>query len=181
MDSEPMLRSEVTAKAVVRNVVAVVTAPLLPGPVVGLPASRAMILPGTLSDTVLLPHVIWLFLAPLDLSMLLVMWLSPLLRVLLLLPVSVGLLLSSILPLPVLVLPLLLNMFLLLVLALVLRLLRSLLVRLPLLSSLPGVRLGLLVLAWLLVGVVLLFAVLLPLRVRRSCDSENQRQNCCAD
>lgn len=54
-----MIRSEITAKAVVRNPIAVIAAALLPGAVVRLPVPCPMILPGSLLDMLLCPALLW--------------------------------------------------------------------------------------------------------------------------
>ena len=51
MNSEPMLWPKVATEPGLRNAIAVVAATLLPGTVVRLPASGAMLLPGAALDT----------------------------------------------------------------------------------------------------------------------------------
>src|SRR5229473_2622460 len=195
LDSEAMVRSKVSAVPVVRDAVAPVAAPLLPGAVVGLPILRAMLLPCALLDTLLFRSAL-LLVVPLSLLLLLPVLVLPLLllSLLLLLVLILPLLLLSLLLLLVLVLPLLLlSMLLLLVLVLPLLLLSMLLLLaliLPLLLLsmllLLVVRplllmlrfgLGLLVFALLLLGMILLFALLLLLCADRSSDSEKEGQN----
>ena len=144
-----------------------------------------MLLPGALLDSLLFLSALGLFIAPLLLSMLLLPVLVLLLLSMLLLSVLVLLLLGMLL-LPVLVL--LLGMLLLPVLILLLGMLLLfvlVLLLLPLsllwLLSILLFGLGLFVLALLLFGMVLLFALLPLLCIRRSGDSEKQRQNGCAD
>ncbi len=60
MDSESMLRAEITAKAIVRDAVACIATALAPGAMIRLPVRGPMLLPGSLL-VVLLPKV-----APLD-------------------------------------------------------------------------------------------------------------------
>ena len=165
LDSEAMVRSKVSAVPVVRDAVAPVAAPLLPGAVVGLPILRAMLLPCALLDTLLFRSAL-LLVVPLSLLLLLPVLVLPLLllSLLLLLVLILPLLLLSLLLLLVLVLPLLLLSMLLL------------LVVLPLLLMLRF-GLGLLVFALLLLGMILLFALLLLLCADRSSDSEKEGQN----
>src|SRR5229473_973212 len=99
LDSEAMVRSKVSAVPVVRDAVAPVAAPLLPGAVVGLPILRAMLLPCALLDTLLFRSLLLLLVLILPLL---------LLSLLLLLVLVLPLLLLSMLLLLVLILPLLL-------------------------------------------------------------------------
>ncbi len=144
-----------------------------------------MLLPGTPLDALLFLRALGPFIAPLALG---VLWLPilvlplPLLSVLgMLLPLlRLALLLSMLLfvlgfALALLVLILVLPLLLLSALGLLV-----LLFWLTLLLSMLRFGLGFLVLALLLLGMVLLFALLLVLCVRRSSDSEKQRQNGCA-
>ncbi len=159
-----------------------------------------MLLPGSLLDTLLFVRALGTLIASLLLGVLLLVVLALtllLLGVLLLVVLALTLLLLSLLLL--LCVPLLLCVLLLLcglllvVLVLTLLLLRMLLLsRLLLLSGLLWLLLltlrlsmlllglGLLVLALLLLGMVLLCALLVLLCIRRSGDSEKQRQNGCA-
>ena len=54
-----MVRSEIAAKAVVGNAVAVIAAALLPGAVVRLPVPCPMLLPGSLLDMLLRRGLLW--------------------------------------------------------------------------------------------------------------------------
>src|ERR1700686_491373 len=53
-DAESVIPAKVSAETIVRNVITAVATALLPGAVVGLPVSRAMLLPGALLDMLLL-------------------------------------------------------------------------------------------------------------------------------
>jgi hypothetical protein len=53
-DAESVISAKVSAETIVRNVITAVATALLPGAVVGLPVSRAMLLPGALLDMLLL-------------------------------------------------------------------------------------------------------------------------------
>ena len=53
VDAEPMLRSEVPMVPVVRHAVAFVAATLIPSTMIGLPALRPMLLPGSLPGALL--------------------------------------------------------------------------------------------------------------------------------
>ncbi len=164
-----MLRPKVSTEPVFRDAIAAVTATLLPVAVVRVPVLGAMLLPGTLLDTVSILSVPW-FVAPPLLGVLLVSVLVLLLRllsVLLMFVLILPLLVLSMLLVFVLVLSLLLSILLVSVLVLPLRLTVLL-------------RVGLLVLVSLLFRVVLLFVLLLVLRVGRSSHSEKQTQNGCA-
>ncbi len=167
LDSEAMVRSKVSAVPVVRDAVAPVAAPLLPGAVVGLPILRAMLLPCALLDTLLFRSAL-LLVVPLSLLLLLPVLVLPLLllSLLLLLVLILPLLLLSMLLLLVLILPLLLlSLLLLLVLILPLLLLSLLLLLvlvLPLLL-LSMLLLLVLVLPLLLLSMLLLLALILPL------------------
>src|SRR6266849_4070183 len=114
-----------------------------------------MLLPGSLLDTLLFVRALGTLIA------------SLLLGVLLLVVLALTLLLLGVLLLVVLALTLLLLSLLLLLCV-------------PLRLSMLLLGLGLLVLALLLLGMVLLCALLVLLCIRRSGDSEKQRQNGCA-
>src|SRR6266852_5421879 len=125
-----------------------------------------MLLPGSLLDTLLFVRALGTLIA------------SLLLGVLLLVVLALTLLLLGVLLLVVLALTLLLLSLLLLLCVPLLLCVLLLLLTLRLSMLLLG--LGLLVLALLLLGMVLLCALLVLLCIRRSGDSEKQRQNGCA-
>ena len=202
-DAEAVIPAKVSPEAVVGDAVAAISATLLPSAMVGLPVLRAMLLPCAVLDTLLFRRTPRLIVTPPLLSVLsrLVLFLPLLvlraLRRFVLLPWSLLLSGRLVLPLSRLLLGvlrrfiLLLSRLLLSVLRrfvlLLSRLLLSVLRRLLLGSSLPC-RLsmllfgpGLLVLGRLLLGVVLLFAVLLLLRINWSRGSQDQRKKCRAD
>jgi len=163
-----MLRSEESVKTGLRNAVAVVATPVLPGAVVGLPASCPMLLPGAPLRALLLLRVpalprSALLLAVLALPLLLGALLAALALALLLLGVRLFILSP----------PRLLGV-LLIVLASALLLLALLLLRMLLFGF--GLFVAALLMATLLL-MVLLFTLLLLLRIGRSGGSEQQRQD----
>lgn len=192
-DSEPVVWPKVSAETVVRNAVAVVAAPLLPGAVVGLPVLGPVFPPYGLLDTMLFRCAPCRLIATLRGVLLPVALIRPLLLLGVLLSVALinpllllGVLLSIALIRPLLLLDVLLLFVLigpllllgvLLLLALigpllllgVLLLLVGLLLRLSMLL----LCLGMLGFALLFLGMVLVFFVVLPLlREGRSSDSK---------
>jgi len=150
-----MVWTEVSAEAIVRDAISVITAALVPVAVVGIPALRAMPLPRALLDAVLFRCISRLLVASLFLVV-------PDLPLQLIVPV-LPLLLGTVLRLIVLVLSLLL-LSMLRLLPLFLSPLRLLpLLGLPLLLAMLLFGLRLLVLVLLLVGVTILFVFLVVL------------------
>jgi hypothetical protein len=194
VDAECVLPAVVAAEVFVWNAEAAVAAALLPSAVLGLPATRAMPLPGAplfallcwcgpplgLLPVLALP----LLLGVLGL-LLSILTLLLLLSMLLLLPILplLLLLLSMLLLLPILPLLLLLLGMLLLLPVLPLLLLGMLLPAVLVLRLSLGVLLLLLGLGLLLLALLvsLVFALLLMLRVCRNCGPHNQEQKCGAD
>src|ERR1700687_3939514 len=160
VDAESMVLTKISSVAIVRNAVAVISAPLLPVAMIGIPVLGAVLLPRALLNALLFLSVLRTFIAPLLLGVLLL--------VVLLLPRG----LLSLLLLFVLLLPWrLLSVLLLIVLLLPWRLLSVLLLLF---------RFGLLVLTLLLLSMSFFFVLLLLLRIGRNRNSEKQRENGCA-
>lgn len=59
VDAETVAWAKVSAIAVIRDAIPVISAALLPGAVIGLPVLRAVLLPGALPDSLLLLPALW--------------------------------------------------------------------------------------------------------------------------
>ena len=159
-----MLGPEVPPEPVVGNAIAVVPPALLPGTVVGVPAFRAMLSPGTFLDALLLLCALWWLVGPL-------LFVSLLLLGVLVFLLHLVLVLACWLSVPgMLFFPLSVRLFLLCLFLFLLCVLLFFLSRLFLLRFFI-----------FLLRVVALLAVFFLLRVSGSCGSQGQRQNCCTD
>jgi hypothetical protein len=169
VDAEPVIRTKVSAEVILTNAVAVISPSLFPIAMVGVPMSGRMLLPCAVLDPLFfriplvsrVPVLCMLWLVVVLLALLLSMLLMPVI----LLSLRVLWLLRAVA-----------RRFLPIGLLCVRRLLVCRLC-LPLLLSVLLLRLCVVVSVFLLLGMILLFALLIVLSGQRNCSREEQRQN----